>query len=317
MTVTVTEKIKPEFDSQEFKTRDATSYDALTAEFDLFTERLTSGLAAHMVALAAIKPSDRVLDVGTGTGVVALQAAARTGAGGRVDGIDLSAGMLAAARAKAEKLGLADRVSFTAMDAEKLEFADETFDVVVSLYALLHFPDPLAALKEIRRVLKPGGRVVVAGGSSPSLLSAAGLRHAVKILPDLLRRKQGRQLVAPAFLDALVAEHLPETDGQEESHLASRSHNRTGGVAALVELAGLKVLKTDWRGGQAVMETPEEFWEIQRTFSSISRKRLNDAAPDEVAAVRARFLEQCRAVQSRGGNLVYPYGAFFVTAEKK
>jgi ubiquinone/menaquinone biosynthesis C-methylase UbiE len=304
-------------DSQTFKTRDATSYDSLTEQFDFFTERLSSPLAAQMVSLAEIKPQGSVLDVGTGTGVVALQAAKKIGMDGKVHGIDLSEGMLATARAKAVRLGLAEKVEFSRMDAEKLEFTDASFDTVVSLFALLHFPDPLTALREIYRVLSPGGRLVLAVGSSPPLFSVSGLTHRLKILPDLVRRKQGRQLVAPNFLDALVEQYLPETGGVEESHLASHSHNRSSGVFELVQTAGFKVLQTDWRGHQSQFETPGEFWEIQRTFSSIARKRLNAAPPEKVESLRQKFFEGCRQVQSRGGNLVYPFAAFYVVAEKR
>lgn len=303
-------------DSQTFKTRDATSYDAVTEQFDYFTERLSNPLAARMVSLAEIKPSDSVLDIGTGTGVVALQAVKKIGVGGKVHGIDLSEGMLATAKAKAEKLGLAEKVEFSRMDAEKLEFADESFDAVVSLFALLHFPNPLTALKEIYRVMKPNGRLVVAVGSSPPLFSVSGLTHRLKVLPDILRRKQGKQLVAPGFLDSLVEQNFSESDGAEESHLASHSHNRTSGVSELVQTAGFKVLQTDWQGHQAQFEKPEEFWEIQRTFSSIARKRLSDAAPEKVESLQQKFLDQCREVQSRGGNLVYPFAAFYVVAQK-
>ncbi|MBA3634551.1 MAG: methyltransferase domain-containing protein [Acidobacteria bacterium] len=303
-------------DSQTFKTRDATSYDAVTEQFDFFTERLTSPLATHLVSLAEIKPSDSVLDVGTGTGVVALLAAKKIAEGGKVHGIDLSEGMLVTATAKAEKLGLEEKIKFSQMDAENLEFEAETFDAVVSLFALLHFPNPLTALKEIYRVMRPGCRFVVAVGSRPPLFSASGLSHLVKIFPDLVRRKQGRQLVAPGFLDSLVEQHLPKAEEQEESDLASHSHNRTSDVSELIRSAGFKVLQTDWQSHQAQLATPEDFWEIQRTFSSISRKRLSNAAPEKVESLRREFFGQCHMVQSRGGNLVYPFAAFYVVAEK-
>ncbi len=303
-------------DSQNFKTRDATSYDAVAEQFDFFTERLTSPLAAHLISLAEIKPPDSVLDVGTGTGVVALLAAKKIAKGGRVHGIDLSEGMLVTATAKAEKLGLEEEIKFSQMDAENLEFEAETFDAVVSLFALLHFPNPLTALKEIYRVMRPGGKFVVAVGSRPPLFSASGLSHLVKIYPDLVRRKQGRQLVAPGFLDSLVEQHLPKAEEQEESDLASHSRNRTSGVSELVRSAGFKILQTDWQSHQAQLATPEDFWEVQRTFSSISRKRLSNAVPEKVESLRQEFFGQCRTVQSRGGNLVYPFAAFYVVAEK-
>ncbi len=303
-------------DSQTFKTRDATSYDAVTEQFDFFTEHLTSPLAARMISLAEIKQTDSVLDVGTGTGIVALQAVNKIGETGKIHGIDFSEGMLTAARAKAEKRALGQKVEFSQMDAEELKFEAEKFDVVVSLFALLHFPNPLMALKEIYRVMRKGGRVVIAVGSSPPLLSVTGLTHRLKIFPNVLRRSRGKQLVAPKFLDSLVERHFPEAHESEESHLARHSHNRTQGVAALVQSAGFKVLQTDWQGHQAQLETPEEFWEIQRTFSSISRKRLSNAAPEKVESLRQEFFRQCRTVLSRRGNLVYPFAAFYVAAQK-
>jgi len=301
--------------SQAFKIRDATSYDSLAEQFDYYTERLSHKLAARMVALAEIAPTDRVLDVGTGTGVVALQAAQMVGEQGKVDGIDLSDGMLETSRQKAVRLNLEAKVKFSRMDAEALEFDEQTFDKVVSLFALLHFPNPTVALKEIFRVLRSGGKLVLAVGSSPPF-SLSGLVHRAKHLPDFVQRFRGKQLVAPFFLDSLVEEKLPKTDAAEESHLAHHSHNRTQPVATLIKQTGFEILKTDWLGATEVIETPEDFWEIQRTFSSIARKRINDAALEKAELLYNEFLEKCRVVQAGGGKLVYPFGAFYVVARK-
>lgn len=152
-----------------FKTKDATSYDSLTGEYNLFTERFSGPLAERMISLGQVIPSDRVLDVGTGTGVVALRAARQVGPHGKVLGVDFSEGMLATSQAKALVAGLSDRAEFRKMDAEALDLAGGSFEVVVSLFALLHFPNPLVALKEMFRVLRPGGRLVLAVGSGPPL----------------------------------------------------------------------------------------------------------------------------------------------------
>jgi hypothetical protein len=84
----------------------------------------------------------------------------------------------------------------------------------------------------------------------------------------------------------------------------------------LVQQAGFTGIRTAWQGHQFVIETVEEFWDLQRTFSSIARKRLSAAPPEKVEALRAAFVEQCRKVQSRGGRLVYPCAAFYVTATR-
>lgn len=105
--------------------------------------------------LAQPRPGETVLDLGCGTGTFSLPLA-RLGC--KVTGIDPSAGMLARAREKAEAAGLA--VTFIEGDAQRLPFADNSFDLVVTVTALEFMRRPRAALAEALRVLKPGGRLV-------------------------------------------------------------------------------------------------------------------------------------------------------------
>ncbi|MGH9930976.1 MAG: class I SAM-dependent methyltransferase [Pyrinomonadaceae bacterium] len=299
-----------------FKIRDASSYDSVTNEFDLFTDRLSQPLAAHLVSLAQLTPADRVLDVGAGTGVVSLQAAPLVRPGGKVVGIDLSEAMLSVAKTKAGQTGLTNYVEFSKMDAEALELENQSFDAVLSLFALLHFPDPLAALKEMFRVLRPGGRLVLAVGSGPPAFSFRGLIQAFKHLQEIRLKQQGKLLTAPQFLNSLVEKHFPQPHEVEESSLARHSSNRTGSIPLLVRQAGFVSAQTCWQGHQVVVETPEEFWDMQRTFSSIARKRLSKATPERAEALRAEFVQTCRRVQANGGQLIYPFAAFYVAARR-
>ena len=69
-------------------------------------------------------------------------------------------------------------------------------------------------------------------------------------------------------------------------------------------------------GGEYIIESPEEFWDLQATFSSKARKRLSRASEADSAALRAGFLAACRDVQGRGGELIYRVGASIVTASR-
>ena len=112
--------------------------------------------ATKLVELAGLTENMRVLDVATGTGWLALPAAQMIGSGGRLTGIDLAPEMLNQARLKLEIAGL-HNAEFREGDAEKLSFSDHSFEAVLCGSALFFVPDMLAALKEFRRVLVPGG----------------------------------------------------------------------------------------------------------------------------------------------------------------
>ncbi len=107
-------------------------------DYDRFIERLAGPLAERLCDLAQIRAGAHVLDVGCGTGVAARRAAARAGMSGRVIGIDISPGMIEAARRANPHVDLA------VMDAEALEFEPSSFDSVISLCAVLHFPSSSA-----------------------------------------------------------------------------------------------------------------------------------------------------------------------------
>ena len=111
--------------------------------------------AAHLVALAAPQPGERVLDVACGTGVVARLVAPHVGATGHVVGLDLHAGRLAVARALPPAPGAV--VEWREGDVLALPFAEAVFDLVCCQQGLQFFPDRLTALREMHRVLVPGG----------------------------------------------------------------------------------------------------------------------------------------------------------------
>jgi SAM-dependent methyltransferase len=123
-----------------------------------FVPAIGAPLAADLIAIAALRPGERVLDVACGTGVVARLAAERVGATGRAAGLDLNPGMLEVARA-VTPTGMA--IEWRQSNAEAMQLSSEAFDVVLCQMGLQFMPDKLAALREMRRVLAPGGRFIM------------------------------------------------------------------------------------------------------------------------------------------------------------
>ncbi len=115
---------------------------------------------------AAIRPGESVLDLGTGTGSVALRVASKVGEDGRVIGNDISQEMLGLAAHKAKELDIAN-VIFQEGRAESIPAEDSSFDVVLASLSLMYVIDRGAAAREIARVLRPGGRLIAAVWAAP------------------------------------------------------------------------------------------------------------------------------------------------------
>ena len=174
----------------EHKQKVARVYDLAAAGYDNPALRFFPVVAERLVELARIGEGEDVLDAGTGTGVAAFAAAEKVGPSGRVIGVDIGKQILHQAFQKLDPAAPGP-ILFLVGDMEQLEFPDEVFDAVLSASSLFFLPDMAAGLREWMRVLKPGGRIAVAGyGAS-----------AFRPLSDLFEariRSYGVQLAAPA-----------------------------------------------------------------------------------------------------------------------
>jgi ubiquinone/menaquinone biosynthesis C-methylase UbiE len=133
-------------------------WDRAAEDYERLWQSQLGEAQAALLARAAPGAGDRVLDVASGTGLVALAAANAVGASGRVVGVDISGEMVVAARRRAAELGVGN-AEFARMDAEALELADATFDVALCALGLMYVPDTARAIRELRRVVRPGGRI--------------------------------------------------------------------------------------------------------------------------------------------------------------
>ncbi len=138
-------------------------YDVSVGFMNMFMFRgAMRGFRQQTISFARLKPGEAVLDVGCGTGTLAISVRTRIGHSGMVAGIDPGPQQIARARAKAERRHLP--INFQLGVIEQIAFPDQTFDVVFSTLMMHHLPVPLKrqGLAEIARMLKPGGRVVIA-----------------------------------------------------------------------------------------------------------------------------------------------------------
>jgi ubiquinone/menaquinone biosynthesis C-methylase UbiE len=143
-----------------------------------------------VVDLARLQAGESVVDVGCGTGTLAIAAKRRVGPTGKVYGIDASPEMIAKASKKAKKAGV--EVVFKSGIVEALPFQDESFDAVLSTLMLHHLPAAAReqGVREMRRVLKPGGRVLAldfaSSGKKKGLLARLHRRHGSVKLHDII-----------------------------------------------------------------------------------------------------------------------------------
>jgi ubiquinone/menaquinone biosynthesis C-methylase UbiE len=213
-----------------------------------FVPAIGAVLAADLVDIAALRPGERVLDVACGTGFLARRAAEQVGAAGTVTGIDLNPGMLAVARSVTPP-GVA--IEWHRANAESLPLPDEAFDVVLCQLGLQFVSDKVAALREIRRVLTPGGRLV---------LNVVGPRPEVfAILAEALARHIKPEI--SAFVDLVFSLHDPDALEQ----LMNRAGLRDGAVQS-----STKVLR---------LPSPKEFfWQyVHSTPLADAVSQANDA----------------------------------------
>lgn len=131
---------------------------------------------ANPFTLGRLQPGERVLDVGCGAGTDSLVAVQMVGPEGRVTGIDMTPEMLARARASAIEMG-AENVEFLETEAERLPFADASFDVVISNGVIDLIPDKDAVFTKLFRVLRPGGRIQLADVTIENPVSDEGRRN--------------------------------------------------------------------------------------------------------------------------------------------
>lgn len=222
--------------------RVAQVFDSVATSYDLMNDLMSGGLhrlwKRAALTLAAVRPGQQVLDVAGGTGDLAAVLARQVGPKGRVVLADINAAMLAVGRDRLLDRGLAANLSWVQADAEQLPFPDDGFDLVTIAFGLRNVTDKDRALAAMRRVLKPGGRLLVLEFSRPTnpLFASVYEQYSFQVLPRL-----GRLVTGDADSYRYLAESIRMHPGQDElcRMMAAAGlddchyHNLSGGIVAL------------------------------------------------------------------------------------
>jgi SAM-dependent methyltransferase len=254
------------------------------------TDRMFAPVATALVEAAGVARGQAVLDVATGTGEPALTVARLVGAEGSVVGVDLVPPMIESARREAERRGLSN-ASFQTASAEELPFEDSSFDAVVSRFGIMFFPSPLAGLREMLRVLRPGGRLAMA------VWSHARNNPFHFVLADIVER---------------YAESAPQApDAPDAFRFAA-----PGKLLHIVREAG--VADASERPLEFSIEAPldlEGFWTVRTEISDKLRTMLARLSSEDVGAIRREFFDAAKPYV-RAGTVRFPGEALVVSGRK-
>ena len=253
-------------------------------------EKMFAPLSRVLIEEAGIGPGHTVLDVGGGSGEPSFTIASVVGELGSVVYTDPAAGMVKAARAEAERRGLND-IRFQQCAAEKLPFADNSFDVVVSRLSAMFFSDVSAALGETLRVVRPGGVV--------SFLVWA--------------EREGN----PFFkLVTEILDRFVPAEPEEEDAPAAFRFAANGKLAGLLKGAGATSVTE--REFPFLIEAPitvDQFWQLRTEMSDTFRKKLARLVPDQVAAIRYTVQKKVGSF-FKSGAMSFPGKVLIVSGKK-
>ncbi|HKT72335.1 MAG TPA: bifunctional demethylmenaquinone methyltransferase/2-methoxy-6-polyprenyl-1,4-benzoquinol methylase UbiE [Steroidobacteraceae bacterium] len=217
-------------------------FDSVADRYDLMNDLMSGGLhrlwKRFALSLTHLQPGQQALDVAGGTGDLAAGLAGRVGPRGLVVLTDINAAMLARGRDRLIDQGLTTNLRYAQANAERLPFRDAMFDCVTIGFGLRNVTDKPAALASMRRVLKPGGQLIVLEFSHPVLPGLQGLydAYSFRALP-LLGKLVARDAPSYQYLAESIRMH-PDQETlrsmMEQAGLEGCSyHNLTGGIVAV------------------------------------------------------------------------------------
>jgi demethylmenaquinone methyltransferase / 2-methoxy-6-polyprenyl-1,4-benzoquinol methylase len=217
-------------------------FDSVAGNYDLMNDLMSGGVhrlwKEFVLSLTALQPGQRALDVAGGTGDLATGMAKQVGRQGLVILSDINGAMLGHGRDRLTDAGIVANVAYVQANAERLPFADGTFDCITIGFGLRNVTDKPAAIASMRRALKPGGQLLVLEFSKPVAPGLAPLydTYSFRILP-LLGKWVANDEASYRYLAESIRMHPDQETLLEMMRKAGledcRYHNLTGGIVAV------------------------------------------------------------------------------------
>lgn len=217
-------------------------FESVAGNYDIMNDLMSMGVhrlwKRDFVASSGIRPGHRVLDLAGGTGDITELMSRRVGTTGEVVCSDINSAMLSVGRERLEDRGIVSNVSYALANAEHLPFADAEFDLVTIAFGLRNVTDKSAALREMFRVLKPGGKAMILEFSQVQAESLKKLYdvYSFSVLP-VLGRLVARDEDSYRYLAESIRQHPPQEELADMMREAGfervRYRNLTGGIVAI------------------------------------------------------------------------------------
>ena len=217
-------------------------FESVAGKYDLMNDLMSMGVhrvwKRDFVANSGVRLGHEVLDLAGGTGDIAALMSKRVGKSGRVVLSDINEAMLEMGRERLEDRGISGNVSYTLANAEKLPFGDGEFDAVTIAFGLRNVTDQDAALREMFRVLRPGGKALILEFSQvqPEVLKKLYDGYSFGVLPVLGKLIAGDE-ESYRYLAESIRKHPPQNELAEMMRDAGfgqvRYRNLTGGIVAI------------------------------------------------------------------------------------